>query len=77
MVRLILFLMLFAALAFALAAAVTAWRALTAPPPPSRLTPSRLPVVTEDRMPKSIQNVAYVVLFLLLAGLTSGWLGPS
>lgn len=81
MARLILFLMLFAALAFALAAAVTAWRALTAPPPPSRLTTSRLPpersVVTEDRMPNSIRNVAYVVLFLLLAGLTSGWLGPS
>ncbi len=71
MARLILFLLLFAALAFALAAAVTAWRALTAPPPPSRL-----PVVTEDRMPNSIRNVAYVVLFLLLAGLTSGWLGP-
>jgi hypothetical protein len=69
MARLILFMMLFAALAFALAAAVTAWRALTAPP-------SRLPVVTEDRMPNSIRNVAYVVLFLLLAGLTSGWLGP-
>lgn len=69
MARLILFLMLFAALAFALAAAVTAWRALTAPS-------SRLPAVTEDRMPNSIRNVAYVVLFLLLAGLTSGWLGP-
>jgi hypothetical protein len=71
MVRLILFLALFAALAFAFAGAVAAWRAVSAP------TPARLPATREDRMPHSIRNVAYVVLFLLLAGLTSGWLGPS
>ena len=70
MARLILFLLLFAALALAIAAAATAWRALVAPPP------SRLPAVTEDRMPPAIRNVAYVLLLLLLAGLTSGWLGP-
>ena len=72
MARLILFLLLFAALVLALAAAVTAWRAMTASPPPSSL-----PAVTEDRMPPAIRNVAYVLLFVLLAGLTSGWLGPS
>lgn len=71
MARLILFLVLFAALAFALAAALTAWRALNAPPP------ARLPAIRENGMPGSIRNVAYAVLFLLLAGLTSGWLGPS
>ncbi len=70
MARLILFLLLVAALAAALAAVVSAWRALNAPP-------ARLPVATEDRMPNSIRNVAYVVLVLLLAGLTSGWLGPA
>lgn len=71
MARLILFLMLFSALALALAAAVVAWRALAAPPL------ARLPAATEDRMPPAIRNVAYVVLLLLLAGLTSGWLGPA
>lgn len=71
MARLILLLMLFAALAFALAAAVTAWRTLNARPD------TRLPAIREDGMPKSIRNVAYAVLFLLLAGLTSGWLGPT
>ena len=71
MARLIVFLLLFAAIALAVAAAATVWRALAAPPPPARL-----PVATEDRMPKAMRNVAYVVLFLLLAGLTSGWLGP-
>lgn len=70
MARLILFLVLFAALALALAAAVTAWRVLSAPAP----TPQ--PAVREDGMPPAIRNTAYVLLFLLLAGLTSGWLGP-
>ncbi|HVG47387.1 MAG TPA: hypothetical protein VM899_04540 [Rubellimicrobium sp.] len=72
MARLILFLMLFAALAFAFAAAVTAWRAMTVP------TPAPLPALREeDKMPPAIRNTAYVLLFLLLAGLTSGWLGPA
>ena len=72
MARLILFMMLFAALAFAFAAAVTAWRAMTAP------TPAPLPALREeDKMPPAIRNTAYVLLFLLLAGLTSGWLGPA
>ena len=72
MARLILFLMLFAALAFAFAAAVTAWRAMTSP------TPAPLPALREeDKMPPAIRNTAYVLLFLLLAGLTSGWLGPA
>ena len=70
MARLILILMLFAALALALAAAVTAWRVLNAP------APARVPAVREDGMPPAIRNTAYVLLFLLLAGLTSGWLGP-
>ena len=50
---------------------MTAWRTLNARPD------TRLPAIREDGMPKSIRNVAYAVLFLLLAGLTSGWLGPS
>ena len=72
MARLILFLLLFAAFALAIAAGAAAWRALTAP-----RAPARLPVVTEDRMPPAIRNVAYVLLLALLAGLTSGWLGPA
>jgi hypothetical protein len=72
MARLILVLLLFAALALALAAAVMALRALRAPP-----RPAPLPAVTEDRMPSAMRNVAYVVLLLLLAGLTSGLLGPA
>ena len=71
MARLILFLMLFGALAFAFAAAVAAWRALTA------LAPAPLPAVREDGMPPAIRNTAYVLLSLLLAGLTSGLLGPA
>ena len=71
MARLILFLLLFAALALAVAAGLAAWRAVVAPP-----APSRLPAVTEDPMPPAIRNVAYVLLLALLAGLTSGWLGP-
>ena len=71
MARLILFLMLFGALAFAFAAAVVAWRALTAP------APTPVPAVREDGMPPAIRNTAYVLLFLLLAGLTSGLLGPA
>lgn len=72
MARLILVLMLFAALAFAVAAAITAWRALAVP------AHAPLPATREDdRMPPAIRNTAYVLLFLLLAGLTSGWLGPA
>ena len=69
MARLILFLLLFAAFALAIAAAVAAWRVLTTPA-------SRQPAVTEDRMPSAMRNVAYVVLLALLTGVTSGWLGP-
>lgn len=71
MARLILLLLLFAALALAFVAGLAVWRAVTASP-----GPSRLPAVTEDPMPPAIRNVAYVVLLALLAGLTSGWLGP-
>lgn len=71
MARLILLLLLFAALALAVLAAVAVWRSLTAP------APAPLPAITEDRMPPAIRNTAYVLLFLLLAGLTSGWLGPA
>ena len=71
MARLILFLMLFGALAFAVSAGVSAWRALTAPSPTSD------PAVREDGMPPAIRTTAYVLLFLLLAGLTGGWLGPA
>lgn len=71
MARLILFLLLFAALALALAAAVMALRAVRAP------APAPLPVRQEDPMPRAMRNVAYVALLLLLAGLTSGWLGPA
>ena len=72
MARLILFLMLFGALAFAVAAGVTAWRAMTAP------TSASVPAHREDdKMPPAIRNTAYVLLILLLAGLTSGWLGPA
>lgn len=71
MARLILLLMLFTALALALAAAVAAWRVLRTP------APTAYPAIREDGMPPAIRNTAYVLLFLLLAGLTSGWLGPA
>ncbi|TNC71529.1 hypothetical protein [Rubellimicrobium roseum] len=71
MARLILFLMLFAALALAIAAAVTLVRSLSTP------APAPLPVPTEDRMPKAARNIAYVVLLLLLVGVTGGVMGPS
>jgi hypothetical protein len=70
MARLVLFLVLFAALVLAIAAALAAWRVINA-------RPAGLGVSTEGRMPNSIRNVAYVVLLLLLVGITSGWLGPN
>jgi hypothetical protein len=72
MARLILFLLLVTMLALAFAAVLTAWRTLTRPQPAAPL-----PVTTEDRMPPAIRNTAYVVLLLLLTGLTSGWLGAG
>jgi hypothetical protein len=45
---------------------------LTAPAP----APSP-PALREDKMPNALRNTAYVLLFLLLAGLTSGLLGPA
>lgn len=71
MARLILLPFLFGALAFAVAGGVAAFRALSSP------APQRLPAASEDRMPPAIRTTAFVVLFLLLAGLTSGWLGPA
>lgn len=69
MTRVILFLMFFAALAVAVAGAVAVMRGLAGPPL------ARRPALTEDAMPKAVRRVAYVLLFVLLLGLTSGWLG--
>ncbi|MFQ1701738.1 hypothetical protein ACJ5NV_14215 [Loktanella agnita] len=32
---------------------------------------------TEDRMPNTLKRVAYILLFILLIGLSTGWMGAA
>jgi len=72
MVRLILGLMLFAALVLALAAVLVLARSLVAPP-----VPVHAPLRKEDPMPDLMRNIAYVLLVILLLGVATGWLGAA
>ena len=65
MTRLILVLMLLAALALAIMAAAVLTRSL-----------ARAPSPTEASMPAA-RMTAFVVLLILLLGLTTGWLGAA
>jgi len=65
MIRLILFAFLLACLAVGVAAIMIAVRAVGRP----ATAPER------DTMPETFQRAAYVMLIVLLFGVTSGWLG--
>ena len=67
MTRLILALVLFAVLALAVMAGLALARAVRASPSPSR----------EVAMPGAVRTVSYIVLLLLLLGVTSGLMGPA
>ena len=70
MARAILFLMLFAALALAVAAALTLLRVMRGPAP--------VPAIrTETSMPQTVRTVSFVLLLALLLGVAGGWMGPS
>jgi hypothetical protein len=68
MLRLILFIMLLAAIALALASVMVAIRSF-APPAPA---PAR-----RDTMPETFRRIAYVLLIVLMFGVTAGWLGAA
>lgn len=66
MARIVLFLMLFAAIVLVAAAVMTLARTLAAPPVPR-----------EAGMPRVARTLAFVLLLLLLLGLASGFMGPG
>ena len=68
MMRLILFVFLLAGILLAIAAVVTTIRAVS--PRPS--TGPR-----EDTMPKTFSLIAYILLILLMFGISLGWLGAA
>jgi len=72
MVRLILGMMLFAALVLALAAVATLVRHLVAP-----VDPAPGPLRKDDPMPVMMRNIAFVLLVILLLGIATGWLGAA
>ena len=65
MIRLIAFAFLLACLAVGVAAIMVAVRAVNGPSPNTE----------RDTMPETFQRAAYVMLIVLLFGVTSGWLG--
>lgn len=67
MIRLILFAFLLACIAVGVAAILIAVRSFGATSNPSE----------RDTMPKTFQRAAYVMLIVLLFGVTSGWLGST
>ena len=67
MSRVILALFLFTVLALAVLAGLALARALRAQPSSSR----------EVAMPGAVRTVSYIVLLLLLLGVTSGLMGPT
>ncbi|RYH01863.1 hypothetical protein EU805_11780 [Salipiger sp. IMCC34102] len=66
MLRLVLFLFLIAGVALAFASVMAALRA-AAPNVPS----------TETSMPRPFRLIAFVLLFVLMTGLATGWLGAA
>ncbi|WP_439154765.1 hypothetical protein [Yoonia sp.] len=67
MLRLILLILLVAAVLIAIAAMVGTIQAMTLPPTATQ----------EDRMPATFQKIAYAVLILLMLGVSAGWLGAA
>ena len=65
MIRLIAFAFLLACLVIGVAAIMIAVRAFG----------SAAPATERDTMPETFQRAAYVMLIVLLFGVTSGWLG--
>lgn len=65
MARLILLVFLLVGVSLAIAALAYAWRTITTPAAPG----------SEDRMPDTFRNIAYLLLLILLFGITMGWLG--
>lgn len=72
MVRLILGLMLFAALVLTLAGVAALVRQVVAP-----LAPAPGPLRKDDPMPVMMRNIAFVLLVILLLGIATGWLGAA
>jgi cell division protein FtsX len=66
MFRLVLFVLLVAAIALALTSVMLALR--------SYALPAAKP---EDTMPTTFRNIAYVLLILLMFGVVTGWLGAA
>jgi len=65
LIRLVLLIFLLACLAIGVAAVLIAIRSFSSP---ARAT-------QRDTMPETFQRAAYVMLIVLLFGVTSGWLG--
>lgn len=75
MVRLVIFLVFFAALTLAATSVlrfIAALRENTALPPVPRHGPNH---ATEATMPAILRNTAYGLLLALMIGITTGWLG--
>jgi hypothetical protein len=70
MVRVILGLLLVAALALLATSLLVLVRAVAAVPPNRPATGPK-----DDPMPDALRNIAYVLLLILLFGVASGWLG--
>jgi hypothetical protein len=70
MVRLILGLMLFTAVVLAIASVAALIRGFAGPP--VAVTPL---ATKEDPMPDAIRNIAFVLLLVLMLGVSTGWLG--
>ena len=68
MMRLILFVFLLAGILLAFAAVVTAVKAVA---------PRHGAAPREDTMPKTFSMIAYILLILLMVGISLGWLGAA
>lgn len=71
MVRLVIFLVFFAALVLA-AGSVLRFLGVVSQSAAPPLAAAR---ATEDRMPAIMRNVAYALLLALMIGIATGWLG--
>ncbi|KQI67363.1 hypothetical protein AN189_15540 [Loktanella sp. 3ANDIMAR09] len=66
MLRIVLILLLIAGAAFAVGTVASAVRAMTSDP-----------LTSESPMPKPFRLISFVLLFLLLLGVSTGWLGAA